>query len=183
MGSHVPFTDINSWLLIKSVRFQDRTMHFCGTLLTISWHRFMLYSIRLICISAIQLGYLHDIYKMMTSSNGSIFRVTGPLRGEFTGHRWIPHKGQWRGTLMFSLICVWTNGWVYNRHTGDLRRHRTHYDGFFNEHLATPCHCLWITVDSLCHWSQAGQALDRCQLYIEGKYLLFESINIFDSFF
>ena len=26
----------------------------------------------------------------MTSSNGNIFRVTGPLCGEFTGHRWIP---------------------------------------------------------------------------------------------
>ena len=25
-----------------------------------------------------------------TSSNGNIFRVTGILRGEFTGHRWIP---------------------------------------------------------------------------------------------
>ena len=28
---------------------------------------------------------------MMTSSNGNIFRVTGPLCGEFTGHQWIPH--------------------------------------------------------------------------------------------
>ena len=27
---------------------------------------------------------------MMTSSNGNIFRVTGPLCGEITGHRWIP---------------------------------------------------------------------------------------------
>ena len=27
---------------------------------------------------------------MMTSSNGNIFRVTGPLCGEYTGHRWIP---------------------------------------------------------------------------------------------
>ena len=27
---------------------------------------------------------------MMTSSNGNIFHVTGPLCGEFTGHRWIP---------------------------------------------------------------------------------------------
>ena len=27
---------------------------------------------------------------MMTSSNGNIFRITGPLCGEFTGHRWIP---------------------------------------------------------------------------------------------
>ena len=27
---------------------------------------------------------------MMTSSNGSVFRVTDPLREEFTGHRLIP---------------------------------------------------------------------------------------------
>ena len=27
---------------------------------------------------------------LMTSSYGNIFRVTGPLCGEFTGHRWIP---------------------------------------------------------------------------------------------
>ena len=27
---------------------------------------------------------------MMTSSNGNIFRVTGPLQGESTGHRRIP---------------------------------------------------------------------------------------------
>ena len=30
--------------------------------------------------------------RMMTSSNGDIFRVTGPLWGESTGHRWIPLK-------------------------------------------------------------------------------------------
>ena len=29
---------------------------------------------------------------------------------------------------MFSLICVWINGWVNNRETGDLRRYRVHYD-------------------------------------------------------
>ena len=38
------------------------------------------------------------------------------------------HKGQWRKALMFSLICAWTSGWVTNRETGDLRRHRAHYD-------------------------------------------------------
>ena len=27
---------------------------------------------------------------MITSSNGNIFRVTGPLCGKFTGHRWLP---------------------------------------------------------------------------------------------
>ena len=39
-----------------------------------------------------------------------------------------PHKGQWRGALMFSLIFAWINGWVNNREAGDLRRHRAHYD-------------------------------------------------------
>ena len=39
-----------------------------------------------------------------------------------------PHKGQWCRALMFSLICVWINGWVNNREAGDLRRYRAHYD-------------------------------------------------------
>ena len=39
-----------------------------------------------------------------------------------------PHIGQWRGALMLSLICAWVNAWVNNRETGDLRRHRAHYD-------------------------------------------------------
>ena len=47
-----------------------------------------------------------------------------PLCGEFTGDRWIPHTN----ALMFSLICIWINGWVNNRVAGDLRRHLTHYD-------------------------------------------------------
>ena len=39
-----------------------------------------------------------------------------------------PHKGQWHGALMFSLICACINGWVNNRKAGDLRRYSTHYD-------------------------------------------------------
>ena len=39
-----------------------------------------------------------------------------------------PHKGQWRGALMFSFIWTSIDGWVNNRETGDLRRHRAHYD-------------------------------------------------------
>ena len=35
-----------------------------------------------------------------------------------------PHKGQWRGALMFSLISTWANNWD----TGDLRCHHAHYD-------------------------------------------------------
>ena len=65
---------------------------------------------------------------MMTSSNGNIFRVTGPLCGESPVPVNFPHKGQWRGALMFSLISAWINGWVNNGEAGDLRRHRGHYD-------------------------------------------------------
>ena len=39
-----------------------------------------------------------------------------------------PHKGQWSGALVFSLSCIWINGWVNNREAGDLRRPCAHYD-------------------------------------------------------
>ena len=39
-----------------------------------------------------------------------------------------PHKGQWGGALMFTLICSWINGRVNNRKAGDLRCHHAHYD-------------------------------------------------------
>ena len=42
----------------------------------------------LVYVISMKTGYRMVV--MMTSSNGNIFRVTGPLRGEFTGHRWIP---------------------------------------------------------------------------------------------
>ena len=65
----------------------------------------------------------------MTSSNGSIFCVTGPLCGEIhqspVNSR---QKGQWCGALMFSLICAWMNDWVNTREAGDKRRRRTDYD-------------------------------------------------------
>ena len=46
-------------------------------------------------------------------------------------HRWpvnSPHKGQWRGALITSLIWPWTNGWVNIRKASGFRRHQTHYD-------------------------------------------------------
>ena len=33
-----------------------------------------------------------------------------------------PHNGQWRGALMLSLICTWTNGWANTWDAADLRR-------------------------------------------------------------
>ena len=66
---------------------------------------------------------------MMTSSNGNIFRVTGPfVRGIHRSPVNYPHKGQWSGALRFSFICAWTKAWVNRREAGDLRRHLAHYD-------------------------------------------------------
>ena len=56
-----------------------------------------------------------------------------------------PHKGQWRGALMFSLICVWINGWVNNGEAGDLRRYRTHYDvSVMYRTKGVYCMCPWV---------------------------------------
>ena len=45
-----------------------------------------------------------------------------PITGLF------PHKAQWRGLLMFSLICAWIKGWVNNGDAGELTRHGAQYD-------------------------------------------------------
>ena len=52
-----------------------------------------------------------------------------------------PHKGQWRGALMFSLVCAWTNCWANNRDAGDLRRHVAHCD-------ITVMHCFLLIAPS-----------------------------------
>ena len=53
----------------------------------------------------------------------NIIRVTGPLCGEFTGHRTRDAE------LWFvSLICARIDGWATNRKAGDSKRHRAHYD-------------------------------------------------------
>ena len=65
---------------------------------------------------------------MMTSSNGNIFRVTGPLCGEFTSHQWMPHTNAvTRSFGVFSDLSLnqqLSKQWD----AGDLRRHRPHYD-------------------------------------------------------
>ena len=71
----------------------------------------------------------HPLKCMMTSWNGNFFSRYWPfVRGIQRSLVNSPHKGQWRGGLMFSLICVWINAWVNNREAGDLRHYRAHYD-------------------------------------------------------
>ena len=60
----------------------------------------------------------------MTSSNGNIFRVTGPLCGQFTGHRPATRSFD----VFFYLRLKKKNGWVNNREASDSRRHRAHYN-------------------------------------------------------
>ena len=81
---------------------------------------------------------------MMTSSNGSIFGVTGLCVENSPVN--FPHKGQWRGALVFSLIWACTNGWVKTRNAGDLRRHSAHYG-------VTVVETLFVDARSV-HWSR-----------------------------
>ena len=60
-----------------------------------------------------------------------------------------PHKDQWRGALMFSLICSWINGWVNNREAGDLRRYSTHYDVIVMNKMT-----LQVVIGSLTYWGR-----------------------------
>ena len=53
-----------------------------------------------------------------------------------------PHKVQWSGAFMFSLICSWTNGWANNRDIGDSRRHRAHYDVTGMQWIRGVCACV-----------------------------------------
>ena len=61
-----------------------------------------------------------------------------------------PSQGQWRGALMFSLICAWTNGRVHNRyarrwfetpscsswrHCYDIQQHTWQYHNRLNDLL------------------------------------------------
>ena len=94
-----------------------------------------------------------------------------------------PHKGQWRGALMFSLICAWTNGCTNIRDAGDLRRHGAHYD-------VTVMRCHWVLYrfywfGKMTTWRQYGYVESTydcfrwtCQLFsVKGKHLQ-ESIDL-----
>ena len=67
---------------------------------------------------------------MMMSSNGNIFRVTGHLCGEFTGHRWIPRtKAMTRSfDVFFDLrlnkrLSKHSRGWWFETTSCSLWRH------------------------------------------------------------
>ena len=76
-----------------------------------------------------------------------------------------PHKNQWRGALIFSLICTWINGWAIDREAGDLRRYRTNFDvpvmywpfvlGIHRWPVNSQCKCQWheaLVFSLICAW-------------------------------
>ena len=83
-----------------------------------------------------------------------------------------PHKGQWPGALIFSLICARINGWVNNRKAGDLRRYRDDYDAIVintlwpkpNDHYFSDAifkYISWIQIHEFplrCHWILSGES-------------------------
>ena len=84
-----------------------------------------------------------------------------------------PHKGQWRGALIFSLICVWIDGWVKNREAGDLRRYRAHYDVSVMHwectgvchHAPCTCYTCWSRTAPI-GWDSQGS--EGCHIAIVG---------------
>ena len=125
-----------------------------GTCSQLSWHWISCYWLR--C------GYLDDdVIKWNHFPRNCPF-VRGILPVPVNS----PHNGQWRGALMFSLICVWINDWVNYREAGDLRRHRGHYDvNIMEYHLVSE----FIHFSSLCFSSSILSA---------DAYMITSSANI-----
>ena len=64
---------------------------------------------------------------MMASSNGNIFRVPGPLCGEFPGHWWIPRTKASDANLWCFLSSV-PEYKRWSKQSWSWWRHRAHYD-------------------------------------------------------
>ena len=87
-----------------------------------------------------------------------------------------PQKGQWRGALMFSLICAWINGWV-NHKAVDLKCFLAHYDITVMKRVwriipmciqARKAYIPWIPVIIIIHWVKINDALSRVTLKCDG---------------
>ena len=90
----------------------------CVHIWCIYWNKYIL----TLTLTLIQIAAKSCHIHMMASSNGNIFRVTGHLCGEFTGHRWIPHtKASDAEPWCFLSSASQSWGWY-------LRRDRSHHD-------------------------------------------------------
>ena len=88
---------------------------------------------------------------MMTSSNGNIFRASGPWCGEFTGDRWIPRTKTSDAELLFFLWSTsekrsskqWRRWW-FKTPSCSLWRHcnvTSPDSNFHGAHMGSPGSC------------------------------------------
>ena len=106
------------------------------------------------------------VNRMMTSSNGNIFRVTGPLCGEFTGPGEFPTQRPVTRSFDVSVdlrlnkrLSKHTWGWWFETLSGPLWRHRNGFehiavlfDGLqlkWNEHLSRQSHEIETSQDPI----------------------------------
>ena len=80
-----------------------------------------------------------------------------------------PHKGQWRGALMYSLIWVWINGLVNNVEAGVLRRHRVHYDVTVMSLLKIDVRCDILRKAGVLWWYNYNEITLGMFIYTLGK--------------
>ena len=120
------------WTLSPVIYHMQRNPKICTRVCSVLFH----------CLAF--MWFVHPYFQgcfIMTSSNRIIFRVTGPLFEEFTGHQWIPltratdaefccflwsTPEQTVCSVQFS--CFLDTGCTNNRDAGGLRRHRADYD-------------------------------------------------------
>ena len=74
-----------------------------------------------------------------------------------------PHKGQWRGALMFTLIWARINVWVNNRKAGDLRRNRVHYDVIVMAAYGPRIKLWHVVLDYETRVQICGLVMNQCQ--------------------
>ena len=87
---HTTYQSSGPWFNIEMSSYQYRKSH-CGdkTVVRSSYlHNGISYTGKMSSLYWIEAQQI--IVGIMTSSNVNIFPVTGPLCGEFTGHRWLP---------------------------------------------------------------------------------------------
>ena len=82
-----------------------------------------------------------------------------------------PHKAQWRGAVMFSLMRAWNNDWANSPDAGYLRRHGPHYD-VTNAFLSVLC--LQMCLDICGH---SGDPVRAPCKYYHSQYL---EVTVYD---
>ena len=141
----------------------------------------------IVSLSQIQMDYglfIYHIFTMMTSSNGNIFRVTGPLCWEFTGHRWIPaqrpvtrcfdaffdlspnkrlSKQSWSWWFETSLRSLWR----HSNESSDVMYMYTAKCGYGYPH-SVPWYIMgrmWVITYLIISWSSHQHVINRDDLY------------------